>query len=409
MSYDIDVPSTLVLGGLRVRIEYTAVLHIYKIMTPTSTLSPATDATYHGTRLVIFTAIWIPVLVICVALRYFARWMIRGPWGIDDILVFTSLFLQLGQAGISIASVKNAGVGYHVSYLESTDPALVQTWGKYLVAIATVYFGGVNIPKLAILALYKRLFPTKGILLVIHILMAALIALTISTIITNLAACRPFSANWDSTIKATCINKEAFFIWGSIPNIITDIIILILPMRVVWNLHANRRMKIGLTITFAVGSFGLITSIIRFTTFFRNNSFIDGTWSAVDLIIWTQVEAGVYLISCCLPTWRPILERIGQKNFLRKLISRVTATVAKPPTNVTSEGSSNIQLQSNLSKRGKGFHRLESGGGDNSAQNILVTKDVTVVEGKPGLDDLDGYREASRKENFDWGDPERHV
>lgn len=152
------------------------------------------------------------------------------------------------------ASVKNAGVGYHVPYLQAKDPEIVATWGKYLVAIATIYFGGVNIPKLAILGLYKRLFPTRGILLVIHILMAVLVALTISTTVTNLAACRPFSANWDSTVKATCINKEAFFIWGSIPNIITDIIILILPMRVVWNLHATRRMKIGLTITFAVGS-----------------------------------------------------------------------------------------------------------------------------------------------------------
>ncbi|THV51512.1 hypothetical protein BGAL_0108g00080 [Botrytis galanthina] len=378
-------------------------------MTVTTTLPSSIDSSYSGTHLVIFTAIWIPVLLVCVALRYFARWVIRGPWGVDDVLVFMSLLLQLCQAGISIASVKNAGVGYHIPYLQAKDPEIVATWGKYLVAIATIYFGGVNIPKLAILGLYKRLFPTRGILLVIHILMAVLVALTISTTVTNLAACRPFSANWDSTAKATCINKEAFFIWGSIPNIVTDIIILILPMRVVWNLHATRRMKIGLTITFAVGSFGLITSIIRFTTFFRNNSFIDGTWSAVDLIIWTQVEAGVYLISCCLPTWRPLLERVGQKNFFGKLINRVTTSAVKQPTHNTIEGVSNIQLQSNLSKLGKGFHRLGSDSEHNSAQEILVTKDISVVEDNSGINDVEQFRKSSRKNNFGWEVPHKHL
>lgn len=61
---------------------------------------------------------------------------------------------------------------------------------------------------------------------------------------------------------------------------------------------------------------GFITATIRFTTFFRKNSFIDGTWSAVDLIIWTQVEVGIYLISACLPTYRPLLERIGKRSFV---------------------------------------------------------------------------------------------
>lgn len=117
-------------------------------------------------------------------------------------------------------------------------------WGKYLVAISILYFGSVNIPKLAILALYRRLFPKKGIRIVIHILMGVLIAQTISIVIAAHAACKPSTANWNPTLPGTvCIDKEALFIWSSLPNILTDIIMLTLPIRIVWNLQNTTRMN----------------------------------------------------------------------------------------------------------------------------------------------------------------------
>jgi ABC-type enterobactin transport system permease subunit len=156
---------------------------------------------------------------------------------------------------LHLGAVKHAGVGYHTPYLEKTDPDKVVVWGKYLVAISTLYFAGVNIPKLGILALYRRLFPPKGIRLIVHILMAVLVALTISTVVTAFAACVPFSANWSPKLASKhCIDKEAFFRWGSIPNILTDIVMLVLPIRVVWNLHTTTRLKVGLTLTFVIGS-----------------------------------------------------------------------------------------------------------------------------------------------------------
>jgi len=142
-----------------------------------------------------------------------------------------------------------------VPYLEETNPPIVSLWGKYLVAISILYFGSVNIPKIAILALYHRLFPNKNIRLVVRITAGILVGLTISTVITGLVSCRPFAANWNPRLPAAhCIDKEAFFRYGSIPNILTDMVILILPVRIVWNLHMSTRLKIGLTATFIVGS-----------------------------------------------------------------------------------------------------------------------------------------------------------
>lgn len=64
--------------------------------------SPGVSEDYSGTTLVVFTAIFVPVQIFCVALRYLARYIIQGPWGLDDVLVLASLILQLCMAGISI-------------------------------------------------------------------------------------------------------------------------------------------------------------------------------------------------------------------------------------------------------------------------------------------------------------------
>ena len=228
---------------------------------------------YSGNRLIIFTSIFVPIQIVCVAFRYLARYLVKGSWGLDDIVVMTSLIMQICLAGLCIGrflqslrvepskltsvagSVKNAGVGYHAAYLEKTDPSKLMQWGKYLLAISTLTFGCVNLPKLAILALFHRLFPNKSNRTAVYVLMATLILLLVSLVTATLAACHPFAANWNLDLPdAHCVNKEALFRYGSLPNIITDGVMLVLPLRVTWNLQTTTRLKVGLTITFLIGS-----------------------------------------------------------------------------------------------------------------------------------------------------------
>lgn len=106
---------------------------------------------------------------------------------------------------------------------------------------------------------------------------------------------------------------------------------------------------------------GLVTSIVRFTTFFRKNSFVDGTWSAVDLIIWTQVETGVYLISASLMTYRPLLERIGRGKFVWKLTHHTkTSNNHSVASKNTRQQITDIPLKVRADDDKHGFYRLEN-------------------------------------------------
>ncbi|KAF5855134.1 hypothetical protein ETB97_009845 [Aspergillus alliaceus] len=280
---------------------------------------------YIGDRLLIFTAFFVPFQVFCVALRFFARYKISTPWGLDDALILFALAEQLAMAGLSIGAVKTAGVGHHIPYLLVTRPWTLRTWAKYLLAMSYLYLGSVNVPKFSILLLYHRLFPTRPMSTITKFMMMVLGLITISTILATTFVCRPFSANWNGSIPGNCGEKKILYIWASFPNIVTDVILLLLPMPVLWSLKVTPRLKLGLTITFAIGSLGLVTSIMRFQIFFRNNAFIDGTWTAVDLVMWTQVETGMYLISACLPTYRPLLEHFGVKG----VFSRISRSVSR--------------------------------------------------------------------------------
>ncbi|KAF2713471.1 hypothetical protein K504DRAFT_398700 [Pleomassaria siparia CBS 279.74] len=347
-----------------------------------------------GWQLQWFTGFFVPLQIIAVALRFYARQMVLGAHFVfEDALVFVSLILQLALAGVGIGSVYHGGVGHHLEYLEENEPQKVLTWGKYLLTLATLYFVTVMVPKIAVLALYKRIFPARSVQIIIYLLGGILIGGAIANVVTSLAACKPFKANYNPTLPgAKCIDKEAFYVWTSVPNIITDVIMLVLPLPIVWNLHNTKRIKVALTFTFLVGSFGLVASILRFHTFFVTNSFTDGTYDAVELIIWTLAEPGIYLISACLMTYRPLVERVTRSRAFGGLkgslhVSSQRMGIGNGAGREGESGERSLPLKS-LNKSGRGFTELtdeesvevirtsSDGGRPRQEDGIVVTTEI---------------------------------
>ena len=58
---------------------------------------------------------------------------------------------------------------------------------------------------------------------------------------------------------------------------------------------------------------GFITAIVRFVNFFIHDAISDGTYASVDLLTWTIIEPGIYLVAACLPALRPLLQDIVEK------------------------------------------------------------------------------------------------
>lgn len=76
----------------------------------------------------------------------------------------------------------------------------------------------------------------------------------IGQILEAFLTCRPFAKTWDPVLQGTCALFKTGFLADGIINIVTDLAIVLLPMRVVWRLqHVSKQRKIALTAMFALG------------------------------------------------------------------------------------------------------------------------------------------------------------
>lgn len=68
-------------------------------------LPPPTDGEYAGYTLVVFTGIFIPVQIMFVGLRFYARYTLHA-WGWDDLIVLVSLVMQLIIGALCIGKLQ---------------------------------------------------------------------------------------------------------------------------------------------------------------------------------------------------------------------------------------------------------------------------------------------------------------
>ncbi|KAJ5101296.1 hypothetical protein NUU61_003518 [Penicillium alfredii] len=354
-------------------------------------LSPEYLAADIGDRLTGVAGAMLPIVLLFLGLRFYSRHLTRAPWGLDDALAIISGLISVGLSALAICFVRYGGVGHHLDALKKEEPQLVPQYFKYLLVVSTYYYSTVAIPKLAVLALYGRLWTVNPYRTIILILAAIIILTAVVSGIMCLNMCQPFEFNWDQSIPGGhCLDKQAFFTWASLPNILTDLVMLVLPVPVVWNLNTSMKVKLGLIFTFATGILGLVTSIMRFVIFTRGNAVTDGSWSSTDLMSWSVAEPDIYLISACLPTLRPLLNRIFGRDGSTNQSSRYAngygggagSAVNSKPTAVTMDSTlygDEVQLVSIVGKQGS-----ESRDGPMERDHIYVQREVNVKVSNDG-------------------------
>lgn len=153
--------------------------------------------------------------------------------------------------------VRHGSVGHHIDAVKETAPENIEYWGRIsLIAIPVLYAPAVTFPKLVILAIYLRIFVDKPSRIVCYIVAIITILACVVNIPLSIWQCSPPAFAWDKTIEGgyCAVNVQSHIRWGSFPNIVTDLVMLIVPLPVIWRLHTSSRIKAGLTITFLVGS-----------------------------------------------------------------------------------------------------------------------------------------------------------
>ena len=144
------------------------------------------------------------------------------------------------------------GAGKHALAVSPGDVVLFTILNYY--GISTMYPCAVTFFKLAILDLYPHIFVEKRSRMITYALGVIVSLSCVANEIATIAQCKPVDFLWNPTPGGWCQDIHAHFTWASMPNIITDFPMLLLPIPMIWKLHASWRVKASILVTFLVGS-----------------------------------------------------------------------------------------------------------------------------------------------------------
>lgn len=75
----------------------------------------------------------------------------------------------------------------------------------------------------------------------------------IATTAVKIWECTPRPRIWDKSVKGVCINVSRLLNTSGSFNTISDILILLVPVKTVWKLNMETSRKVGCVLLFTVG------------------------------------------------------------------------------------------------------------------------------------------------------------
>ena len=147
-------------------------------------------------------------------------------------------------------------MGLHAPAVVMIDKRMLITFFKFFFVIPILYLPAVIFPKLALLAIYLSVFTQKPYRIACWTVAGIITANWAGATVAGFCSCMPLSYLWEQIEGAQgyCFDINSWFRWSNFANIVTDIVLLILPIPIVWRLQVPKSVRIGLTLTFLLGS-----------------------------------------------------------------------------------------------------------------------------------------------------------
>ncbi|KAF2268077.1 hypothetical protein CC78DRAFT_36125 [Lojkania enalia] len=251
--------------------------------------------------LIVAISICIFLAYLAVALRIIARRKVKQPLKADDWWIIGALIPVTLFDGFNFWTMSK-GMGLHI--IRMTD---IPNFMKSSVGCMILY--GLCLPpvKFSILCLYHRIFPAKDIkyagIAIAFVVGGTCIAATLAFGF----QCIPLDSLWTSPDGKgkRCIDISTLAMTSGIINILTDVAILVLPIRPLMKLKAPIMVRAGLLGTFLLGGCVCIFSIVR-TIMVKQASFDDPTWNNAPGATWSVIENHVAIVCACLPVLKPL-------------------------------------------------------------------------------------------------------
>ncbi|EER25284.1 hypothetical protein D8B26_007908 [Coccidioides posadasii str. Silveira] len=251
------------------------------------------------------------VTAIIVTARIYIRAKIVRNLGPDDWLIIAGM--ALGIVYVAITHV-NVVVGYgrqqKTLAIENIETAIMLNTVSFIFGILSF-----TIPKLAVAAMLNRILnPTRFQRYFLWILTGLGTVISIVCILVLFTMCSPPQGLWRVRMKAKCRDTWIlinYAIFTGAVSAFVDLYLSIYPTTVLWKLQMSTRKKVALSAALSLGSIASAMAIIKCTQLQGLADQSNYTYSTAELVVWTNIEANVVVIASCIPTLKPLIERLS--------------------------------------------------------------------------------------------------
>ncbi|KAL2833479.1 hypothetical protein BJY01DRAFT_253529 [Aspergillus pseudoustus] len=250
----------------------------------------------------------IPIVTIFVVIRFSIRAWYKQWAPVEDSTCLAAWMLFMAYCGIAIMVGKYGG-GYH--YTDVSDEHLV-LFRKFCYIATVLYCPMALFVKVALLSILIRIFaPYKTKIFFIYIFLGALCVYYIIAEIVKIRMCDPVPAYWmQDDPNASCLDQRAALIADSVISVVSDLLILLLPLPLTWSLQMSRNKKLRVIGMLSAGGLATAFSIYRLILVLRDGSSPDMTIVFTCVIMSGNAEGGVGLICACLPSLNIIISKV---------------------------------------------------------------------------------------------------
>ncbi|KAI1114928.1 hypothetical protein F5Y14DRAFT_461024 [Nemania sp. NC0429] len=272
--------------------------------------------------LIVMASIFTIIIIMAVVLRFYSRRLSRARLGPEDWLALSALVFVLALNGIFIAGTAQGAITGHSPVVDGwpVTTELEHLVQKYKFAFQTTEKIAFGLVKLSLLFLWKRIFSrARRFVLLCWVMIGVIAAWSIAFFFSTLFQCgTDWQKNWApiGIFLTQCLNSLDLLTVFTATDILTDFIIILMPVPMIWKLQMQTKRKVGITATFMVGFFtigaGIARSYVYLVTSYDKEDNLDFIADFTIFILWSEIEVNIAMLVCCMPVLAPSLHKMRE-------------------------------------------------------------------------------------------------
>ncbi|EGY14297.1 hypothetical protein VD0002_g2084 [Verticillium dahliae] len=234
-----------------------------------------------------------------IAARLYSKTKVMGgivSW--DDYATYTSWVLMIGYC------ITACFMTYHGAGLNQWDVRVedIQSFFKSSYA-ATIFYAPMALTvKLALMLIILRVFGSvhKKVMIGMYAFIGMIVIYYGLGIFIKIFVCWPISAYWHGHME-NCLDQSAIITADAIISVLSDLVILLLPLPLTWSLQLPRKKRLRVIGMLCAGGVATGFSVYRLILILKDGKSSNQTIVFTKVVLSGNAEAGIGLICACLP------------------------------------------------------------------------------------------------------------